>query len=75
MRVSQSKAGHDAGKPDCRLQQDPAPERHAARAAQEPAAERVGSVVIDQGIDKPDDIGGTVLSVGIERHNVTGALL
>lgn len=31
--------------------------------------------MVDQGIDEPRDIGGTVLPVSIESHNVSGALL
>jgi len=44
----------------------------------EPRRNRLPSaygVVVDQGVDQPRDIGGTVLSVGIESHNIIGTLL
>lgn len=74
MRIGEAKAGHDPSKPDCRLQQDAAAQRHAACAAEESAAERIGGVAVDQGVDQPRDIGRSMLSIGIERHNVVGPL-
>ena len=75
VRVREPKPGHDARKPDRRMQQQPALERHALRTAKESAAERIRGIVLNQRIEKPHDIRGTVLPVSIERHNVSGIVL
>ena len=75
VRVGEPKPGHDARKPDRRLQQQPAPKRHAPRTAKEAAPERIGSVVLDQRIEQPQDIRGAVLPVSVERHHETGIVL
>ena len=52
--------------------------RRRSGMPREPRRNRLPSaygVVVDQGVDQPRDIGGTVLSVGIESHNIIGTLL
>jgi hypothetical protein len=75
VRIGQVKTGHDARKPDCRLQQQPSPERHTERTAKESAAECIGGIVVNQGIQESRDIRGTMLPISIKRHHVTGVLL
>src|SRR5262245_26695355 len=64
MGVCYCKPGGRAGKPDCRLQQDPPGHRHRRCLFQKPAAKREVGIARDKCIEEPCDLFGAMLPVG-----------